>query len=164
MTQYYGTKQIIGTPMTRKAYNDYRGWTVPSDENPDDEGYLVEYTDGDRSNHPAHAGYISWSPKDVFEGSYQPSGTWSFGHALAAIKAGALVARSGWNGKGMFVFLVNGSTFTVNREPLLSILGEGSVVNYLPHVDMKTVDGTIVPWLVSQSDLLANDWGIVPTA
>ena len=85
-----------------------------------------------------------------------------FSKALTAIKAGALVSRSGWNGKGMFVFLVNGSTFTVNREPLLSILGAGSVVNYLPHVDMKTADGTIVPWLVSQSDLLADDWGVVP--
>lgn len=84
-----------------------------------------------------------------------------FSSALLAIKAGSRVARAGWNGKGMFVFLVPGSTFTVNREPLLSILGEGATVNYHGHVDMRTADGTIVPWLCSQSDLLASDWCVV---
>lgn len=81
-----------------------------------------------------------------------------FSKALLAVKQGHRVARAGWNGKGMFIFLVPGSTFTVNREPLLSILGEGAVVNYHGHVDMKTADGQIVPWLASQTDLLAEDW------
>ncbi len=58
----------------------------------------------------------------------------------------------------MFIFLVNGSTFTVNREPLLSILGEGSQVSYHAHIDMKTAQGYIVPWLASQADMLAEDW------
>jgi hypothetical protein len=49
--------------MTRGAYNAYRGWTVPEDENPDDAGYLVEYPDGGTPNHDMHTGYISWSPK-----------------------------------------------------------------------------------------------------
>ena len=57
--------------MNRKEYNDYRGWTVPDDENPEDEGYLVEYVDSPNSNHPNHKGYISWSPKDVFERSHR---------------------------------------------------------------------------------------------
>jgi hypothetical protein len=64
----------------------------------------------------------------------------------------------------MFIFLFQGSTFTVNREPLISILGEGTEVNYHGHVDMRTADGTIVPWLCSQTDMLANDWGVVPDA
>ncbi len=68
---YEGTKRVLATPMTRGAYNDYRGWTVPADEDPADAGYLVEYQDGGKSNHPAHAGYISWSPSDVFERSYR---------------------------------------------------------------------------------------------
>lgn len=85
----------------------------------------------------------------------------NFSTALEHIKAGKRVSRAGWNGKGMFVFLVPGSTFKVNREPLLSILGEGTEVNYHGHVDMKTADGQIVPWLVSQTDLLAEDWGVV---
>lgn len=84
-----------------------------------------------------------------------------FSTALLAVKAGKRVSRAGWNGKGMFVFLVNGRQFTVNREPLLSILGEGTAVNYHAHVDMKTADGQIVPWLCSQTDLLADDWGVL---
>lgn len=82
----------------------------------------------------------------------------NFGHALKALKAGSRVARSGWNGKDMFLFLVPGSTFTVNRPPLLGIYPEGQEVRYLPHIDMKTVDGSIVPWLASQTDVLAEDW------
>ncbi|MGJ0393032.1 MAG: DUF2829 domain-containing protein [Methylocystis sp.] len=84
-----------------------------------------------------------------------------FSKALEAIKAGHRVARSGWNGKGMFLFLVPGSVFKVNREPLLSILGEGVEVQYHAHIDMKTAQGTIVPWLASQTDVLADDWEII---
>lgn len=81
-----------------------------------------------------------------------------FSEALRVVKGGGRIAREGWNGKGMFVFLVPGSRFQANREPLLSILGEGTWVDYHGHIDMKTATGQIVPWLASQSDLLANDW------
>lgn len=84
-----------------------------------------------------------------------------FSDALRALKAGKRVARDGWNGKGMFIFLVNGSKFIVNREPLKSILGEGTEVDYHGHVDMKTAQGYIVPWLCSQADMLAEDWVIL---
>lgn len=85
-----------------------------------------------------------------------------FSEALQRIKAGQRVARQGWNGKDMFVFLVPGSTFEVNRPPLLGIYPEGAVIDYQSHVDMRTADGTIVPWLASQSDLLADDWCFAP--
>jgi hypothetical protein len=81
-----------------------------------------------------------------------------FSVALRRIRHGDRVARAGWNGKGMFIFLVPGSTFMVNRPPLLGIYPEGTTINYQSHIDMRTADGTIVPWLASQSDLLANDW------
>lgn len=81
-----------------------------------------------------------------------------FSNALLAIKSGARMARKGWNGKGMFVFLVPGSVFTVNRPPLLGIYPEGTVIDYHGHVDMRTADGKIVPWLCSQTDMLADDW------
>ena len=84
-----------------------------------------------------------------------------FGAALQALKNGQKVAREGWNGKGMFLFLVPGSVFKVNRAPLLGIYPEGTEINYRPHIDMKTVDGEIVPWVASQTDLLADDWCIV---
>ncbi len=82
----------------------------------------------------------------------------TFSQALEFIKAGEKMCRAGWNGTGMFVFLVPGSHFQVNRPPLLGIYPEGTEIDYQPHIDMKTADGTIVPWLASQSDLLAEDW------
>ena len=88
----------------------------------------------------------------------------NFGEALAALKDGKRVARAGWNGKGMFLFLVPGSTFMVNREPLLSIMGEGTQVQYHAHIDMKTAQGYVVPWLASQADLLSEDWEVVDVA
>ena len=84
-----------------------------------------------------------------------------FGAALQALKNGQKVAREGWNGKGMFLFLVPGSVFQVNRAPLLGIYPEGTEINYRPHIDMKTVDGEIVPWVASQTDVLAEDWCVV---
>jgi len=61
----------------------------------------------------------------------------------------------------MFLFLVSGSTFKVNRPPLLGIYPEGTEINYHAHVDMKTADGQIVPWLCSQTDMLAEDWELI---
>ena len=81
-----------------------------------------------------------------------------FAAVLNGLHTGRRYARTGWNGKGMFIFLVNGSTFNVNREPLKSILGEGTEVQYNPHIDMRTADGSIGVWTASQADLLATDW------
>ena len=74
----------------------------------------------------------------------------NFGYAIEAIKEGKKVARSGWNGKSMFIFLVPGSIFKVNRPPLLGIYPEGTEVEYHSHVDIKTATGEVVPWLCSQ--------------
>lgn len=60
MKKYVGTKMLEAKPMNRGDYNKYRGWPIPLNENPVDEGYLVRYQDG----------YESWSPKEVFEESY----------------------------------------------------------------------------------------------
>ena len=85
----------------------------------------------------------------------------TFSEALVELKAGKRVCRSGWNGKGMFIFLVPGSTFKVNRPPLLGIYPEGTEINYHAHIDMKTADNKVVPWLCSQTDMLAEDWQIL---
>lgn len=82
----------------------------------------------------------------------------TFGWAIERLKDGAKVARMGWNGKNMFLFLIAGSQFKVNRAPLLGIYPEGTEINYCPHIDMKTADNKIVPWLASQTDMLAEDW------
>lgn len=86
----------------------------------------------------------------------------NFGAALAALKNKELVTRDGWNGKDMFLYFVPGSTFKVNRPPLLGIYEEGKEIKYLPHIDMKTASGECVPWLASQTDILAEDWSLYP--
>ena len=67
---YVGTKVIHAEPMTRADYNTFRGWDLPADENGADEGYLVEYADGGDANVAGFAGYVSWSPKEVFDRAY----------------------------------------------------------------------------------------------
>ncbi len=168
--RYFGTKQIFAAPLSRLAYNEYRGWEVPEDENGEDEGYLVEYRDGGPSNHPYHTGYISWSPKAVFDLSYQPITALSFGHAIEALKAGHRVARAGWNGKGMWLALSPGVAALSadkfwagpNRDYAEA---RGGAADVLPCITMKTATGEILMgWLASQSDMLANDWQIVEGA
>jgi hypothetical protein len=105
MQQYIGVKLINAKPMNRLEYNNFRGWQLPEDENGADEGYLVEYVDGGKANTTEYAGYVSWSPKDVFERAYRPIQGLSFGLAIEAMKAGKRVARAGWNGKGLSVEL-----------------------------------------------------------
>lgn len=82
----------------------------------------------------------------------------NFSAALELLKVGGKLARAGWNGKAMFLFLVPGSQLNVSRPPLLGIYPEGTEIGYRSHIDMRTADGTIVPWVASQTDLLAEDW------
>jgi hypothetical protein len=164
---YIGTKVIKAEPMTRLAYNELRGLTVPDDENPSDEGFLVEYLDGGKANVPGYSGYVSWSPKDVFERAYRPASSMTFGDALAALKQGARVARAGWNGKGMWLVLIPGTKDAQLREgtPCREALGQGSC-EIVSHIDMWTINAegrrAMLPgWLASQTDMLSEDWLIV---
>lgn len=87
----------------------------------------------------------------------------NFEDALAALKFGKRVTRNGWNGKGMWLVLVPGSTITVVPDRPLGVVAPeliGQSLSYRSHIDMKTVDGDIVPWVASQTDLLADDWKI----
>jgi len=160
MMQYYGTKKINAKPMTRQEYNDFRGWTLPEDENGDDEGFLVEYIDGGKANTDQYSGYVSWRPSDVFEKSYQSTLAMSFGHAIEALKDGQRVARRGWNGKGMFLYYVPANSYPANRNKYGTMVGEfkDDMVPYGAYIAMKTVNDIVVPWLASQTDILANDW------
>ena len=81
-----------------------------------------------------------------------------FTRALLLIFRGKKLCRRGWNGKNMFIFLVKGSTFNVNRPPLLGIYPEGTEINYRPHIDMRAADGSIGVWMAAQNDILADDW------
>jgi len=168
--QYIGVKVINAKPMTRGEYNAFRGWTVPADENPDDAGFLVEYTDGGKGNTDHFAGYVSWSPADVFDRAYRVTTGMTFGLALEALKLGHKVARTGWNGKGMWLSL-SGHTAITRMVPAGGFWSEnnadfarslGGAAPVLPCITMKTATGEILMgWLASQTDMLSEDWEIV---
>jgi hypothetical protein len=156
MDKYVGTKIIKARPMTRGDYNNFRGWTIPADENPNDEGYLVEYEDN----------YISWSPKKTFDMAYRKSGSLDFGAALKMLKLGFRVARKGWNGKGMFIYLVRQTLvdkeFLRNEASIMPICDNTGTAHFNSHIVMKTADGSVcVGWLASQTDMLAEDWEVI---
>jgi hypothetical protein len=156
LKRYAGSRMIDAKPMTRGEYNALREWELPENENAEDEGYLVlRQRQGDD--------YLTWVPKEIFEEEYQSCEEGlPFSIVLdQVLHHGARASRKGWNGKKMFIFLVPGSEFEVSREPLLSILGEKTKVKYRGHIDMKTADGSIVPWIASQSDLQESDWTFV---
>lgn len=161
MIRHIGTKLINATPMTRQEYNDFRHWVMPAEENGADEGYLVEYVDGGKPNHPDFAGYISWSPKDVFERAYRPVQNMTFGMAIEALKAGKKVARIGWNGSGMFAYYVPGNSYPAQTGVAKQYFGDGALVPYRAYMALKTAQGDVATWAPSCSDALAEDWLIV---
>lgn len=166
MKRYIGVKEINAKPMKRAVYNVARGWTLPADENGDDDGYLVEYIDGGQANTTAYAGYVSWSPSDVFERAYKPMDGMTFGLALEALKKGQKVARKGWNGKGMWLVLVPGTPVIYPTPD--TPYGKAGVTEceILPHIDMWTTNAhgrrAMLPgWLASQTDMLSEDWEVI---
>lgn len=90
----------------------------------------------------------------------------NFGQAIEALKAGKKVARSGWNGKGMWLILVPGSkdvNFTEGSPYQKAGLQSGEI---LPHIDMYTTNSegrrAMLPgWLASQTDMLSDDWVVI---
>lgn len=101
----------------------------------------------------------------------------SFGQALKSIQRGRLVARQGWNGKGMFIFQRPEDSLPtdmiVNQVKSLpesfkrwvaNNYGDSATdkIKFTAYLCMKAADGTVVNgWLASQTDMLANDWMIV---
>lgn len=78
----------------------------------------------------------------------------NFGEAIEALKSGKKVAREGWNGKGMYLYLADGNLLT-------DAIGDGSFP-FIDTIVIKTVDNKYcIGWLASQTDMLAEDWNIV---
>jgi len=155
MQMYIGTKIIHARPMTLGHYNTHRGWEIPKDKDPMKDGFLVEYGDG----------YQSWSPAEAFK-SYRPTNGMNFGLAIEAVKMGHKVERAGWNGKGINIFLVDEATGfkRVGHD------GENCDVRLQEHIVIDTTGlqtnnpdapKSIIPWLASQTDMLADDWVII---
>ena len=95
----------------------------------------------------------------------------NFRQALEALKLGRRVARSGWNGKGMWIVLMSGMTLPPysSQEPgkkvndrTAALIGEDTPLETFPYIAMWTADGKWLPgWLASQTDMLAEDWTIL---
>lgn len=152
---FIGVKLIEAEPMTRLAYNEFRGWALPNDEDGSDEGYLVEYLDGGKPNVEGRAGYVSWSPKAQFDAAYRHTNGMTFGLAVEALKLGKKVARAGWNGKGIFIELQIPDENSKMSSPYIFIDTTGLQTDN-PHAPRSRV-----PWLASQTDMLGEDWRIV---
>lgn len=109
------------------------------------EGYKVQYEDG----------YISWSPKDVFEKAYRSIDGMTFGLAIEALKCGFKVKRKGWNGVGIFLELQIPDKHSKMTQPYI----------YIDTLNLETQNPNApkgrVPWLASQTDMLAEDWEIL---
>ena len=106
-------------------------------------GYLVQYEDG----------YKSWCPKKQFEEANRPCDAMTFSLAIEAAKKGMKIARKGWNGKGMYVWLCDENGPWTNSK--------GETFARQPYLYMKTAQDMVVPWVAAQSDVLGEDWEIV---
>lgn len=164
MKQYIGTKMVEAEPafkvtgvkkdckVPNQVLTDWQiadceasGWEFQDKQ----EGYRVRYADG----------YESWSPKDVFEEAYRETDAMDFGLAIEAMKKGYRLARKGWNGKDMYVFLAYEADFVTDADISAFDQLEVEVGDMLV---MKTAQDTFQPgWLASQADMLADDWYIV---
>ena len=160
--KYIRMHQVEAEPMTHGEFMKAMGKTdqMMSEQDAKAEGYLVIYPDS----------YKSWCPKAQFEAAGRPCDGMTFGMAIEAMKRGEKVARKGWNGKGMFLWLKPGTTIKSEwcKDPLLKKLADdnGGEILGLGTICMFTHDSTgrkaiLTGWLASQSDMLYEDWMIV---
>lgn len=92
-----------------------------------------------------------------------------FGEAIKALKSGSRVARSGWNGKGMFLYHVPANSYPAQTAVAKSYFAKPAgdneavtpMVPYGAYIAMKTAQDNVVPWLASQTDVLAEDWEVL---
>lgn len=143
MPKYIGVKIIWAIPMTREAFEAKHGRNVGGDKH--GEGYEVTY----------EGGYQAWSPEDVFDAAYRPIDGMTFGLAIEALKMGKKVARRGWNGKGIFIELQVPDQHSKMSSPYIFIDTTGL------QSDNPDAPRSRVPWLASQTDMLAEDWRVV---
>lgn len=148
MKKYLGVKLIEAEPMTNEEFCDL------AENNPNrTEGYKVVYQDG----------YVSWSPKEVFDKAYRPITDMTFGLAIETMKKGFKVARRGWNGKGMFVVYQKGypEGIPCNKQTADAWgMNEGDLFICNPYLQIKNPNRSHSMWVPSINDCLAEDWYI----
>ena len=99
--------------------------------------------------------YDKDAARDLPSDEAEQPGPKGIGWAVKQLQNGQRVQRAGWNGKGMWLALVFDASFGMKNMP-------SNWAGYLSFVVMFTADHRLVPWLCSQTDLLATDWQIAP--
>lgn len=149
MEKFIGTKIIEAEPAYRVDGKTVQPTTWPVPEGSiAEEGYAVRYPDG----------YMSWSPKDVFEEAYRRTDNLTFGLAIEAAKKGKRIARKGWNGKGQYVELAKAISYESPAGVVVNAEHDAIGNQALAFVGTS---GVQMGWLASQADMLADDWEIV---
>lgn len=159
MAVYVGTAVVRARPMKCGEYNKLRGWDMPLGEDPEEAGYLLEHVDG-APNVPGFDGYVTWRRADVFEQTHPASGAMGFSQALELLRRGFAIARTGWNGKGMFAYLVPAASYPAQTGVARAYFDE-KLVPYNAYMALKGVDGRVSCWTPSMGDVLADDWAVL---
>ena len=155
MKQYIGSKIVKAWPCYRIPVIGGRYEYCKLDEvvptcitGKIEDGYRVQYEDG----------YLSWSPKAVFEKAYRETTGLSFGLAIEAAKMGKKIARAGWNGKNQYVELAYCISYKNNAAEVVNVnhcnIGNKAFA-------FVGTSGVQMGWFASQADMLADDWQIV---
>lgn len=177
MENYIGRKLISAKPMTRGEHSKSKGFKEVLNGSPEDEGYQVIYEDG----------YESWSPKKTFEESYKNNGNLTIGDIVEfGINRGLMCRRLSWE-IDRFIFRQVPATidvrnvvpkmqslpdsvkaeFAVRHNVQLALAGDDSVdysqINYTEQIANVDQNNNISNYTPTVSDLLANDWYIVPS-
>ncbi|MFT3964139.1 DUF2829 domain-containing protein [Propionivibrio sp.] len=148
----------------KNLVNRFLGWDLPKDFAPD-AGISFKPTklSGQPGGWPVGTNLLTAEQaKQMFEHVLQADIDMDFGMALDALKAGKKVCRAGWNGKGMWLQLVVPHSNRPPQAPTAMVLSLPDDVDTLPWIGMKTADDKFVPWLASQTDMLSEDWMVVP--
>ena len=85
----------------------------------------------------------------------------NFGDAIKELKLGKRLQRTGWNGKGLFIYFVPAASYPVQTGAAKAIFGGAALVPYRPYLALKTAQGDVATWAPSCSDALAEDWAVV---
>ena len=166
---YVGTRRVKATPMSRQDYNNLRGWRLPDDEDGNDEGYLIEHTDGGKPNTLDYEGYVSWSPKDTFDNTFTDAEdlVCSYGTTLKSFTDNRVGQSIGDMGRTCDIGDVP-ALLVEGRELVRQGWDDSKECIYLGSEDDKSQimlrhkDGITEPWSPDQSDVTADDWMIVP--
>ena len=136
LSTFYGSNPVVvnAQPMSLGKYNDFRGWELPSNENANDEGYLIECLN-ENPNTAEYNGYVTWASKSQFEHSFSADGCLSCGHALELLSysSDVVLTRKGWGGGERLVM-------------------DSGVVS------IKKSTGDVVAWTPSNEDMTARDY------